>query len=161
MINFQKCCCIVAYSIGGINSWSRWRHIAVWKQFFLVCRLVSSIKFFHPLGIHLNYICCIRVWSMLQFDPEKQECTKLPRLFYYRYNILTSITAVQFDSHGYVSVPAQRSHAYWQSLYGRLEIMADNGVSVSVRTEYLKFSKMKYLSYRQWLMDFGTRVFLL
>jgi len=48
---------------------------------------------------------------MLQFDPEKQECTKLPKLFY-RYNILTSIAAVQLDSHGYVSVPVQRSHAY-------------------------------------------------
>ena len=41
---------------------------------------------------------------MLQFDPEKQECTKLPRLFYYRYNILTTIAAVQLDSHGYVSL---------------------------------------------------------
>lgn len=84
---------------------------------------------------------------MLQVDHEKSECTIF--LQYYRYNFLTSIAAVQLDSHGYVAVPAQRSHAYWQSLYGRLEIMADNGVPVSVRTEYLKFSKKKYLSYRQ------------
>ena len=43
---------------------------------------------------------------MLQFDAEKPDCTNI------RDNILTSIAAVQLDSHGYVAVPVQRSHAY-------------------------------------------------